>query len=101
LSGFWNEQTAVAYHEGWVTTPFQDPYGNNWIYSTDQNYLYRGNGTTYGTGGGGYSAHLTVNVGGYGETSDWQIAEVIVYPSTLSSTDYLAVESYLASKYGL
>ena len=101
LSGFWNGCTAVAYHNGWLTASSGDPYVNNWMYSCDQNSLYRANGTTYGTGGGGASCSLNLNTDNYGETSDWQVAEVIVYPSNLSSTDYLAVEAYLASKYGI
>jgi hypothetical protein len=99
LSGHWGGGSGIAYHEGWLTDQ-GDRHGNNWFYSCDQNNLYRSNGTTRGTGGGASTA-LSINHGNYAEYSDWQCAEVLVYPSTLSSTDYQAVEAWLAAKYGI
>lgn len=102
LSGFWNGNTGCAYHNGWLMSA-SDIHGNNWIYSCDQNSLYRSNGTTRGTTGAAAPsyARLAINTGAYAENSDWQVAEVIIYNSTLSSTNYQAVESYLANKYGI
>jgi hypothetical protein len=103
LSGFWSGSTGVAYHNGWLTGQ-TDIHGNNWMYCCDQNSLIRSNGTTRGSSGAGSPsyARLAINVGGaFGEYSDWQVAEVIVYNTTLSSTDYQAVEAYLAAKYGI
>lgn len=98
LSGFWGGGTGVAYHEGWLTGQ-PDLHGNNWFISTDQNSLYRSNGVTRGTSGGSASTNLSIN--NTGETTDWQAAFLAVYNTTLSSTDYAAVESWLASKYGI
>lgn len=101
LSGFWDGAAGVAFHEGWLTGT-SDIHGTNWVYSTDQNSLYRSNGVLRGSSGGSASTRLTINAGNFSsELSDWQVAEVIVYNTTLSSTDYLAVESYLKTKYGL
>lgn len=101
LSGFWSGAAGVAYHGGWVTDQ-TDRHGYNWVYSTDQNYLYRSNGVSRGTSGGGTTTNLSILYGNYdGEVSDWQVAEVLVYSSTLNSTQITDVESYLKTKYGL
>lgn len=116
LSGFWGGNAGVAYHSGWIT-PQTDYHGTNWVISTDQNSLYRSkskayNGGAYNqhTGGGSSSANLTINRGNYSggpsavsssEQSDWMVAEVIVYNSTLSSGDYNLLETYLETKYGI
>ncbi len=103
LSGYWSGYKYSAYHNGWLNTGVG--VDSNWIYSTDQNNLYRGNGTTYATSGAGSPsyARLCINnsavVGG--ERSIGNVAEIIVYNSTLSSTDYLRVEDYIKTKYGL
>lgn len=103
LSGFHSQEAGVAYHGGWATTNTSvDVHGNDWVFSTDQRYLYRSNGVTRGVGiGGGSSAQLSVNWGAYESTqkSDWAIAEVIVYNRTLSSSEYTSVEDYLNKKY--
>jgi len=101
LSGFWKDNTAAAFHEGWLTNYNQRRvFQNNWVISTDQNSLYRGNAITYGTSGGSASTRLTVNAGVNTEYSDWQCSEVIVYDRTLTATEYQRVESYLNFKYG-
>lgn len=103
LSGFHSQESGVAYHGGWTTTNTSvDVHGNDWVFSTDQRYLYRSNGVSRGSGiGGGTSAQLSVNWGAYESTqrSDWAIAEVIVYNRTLSSSEYTSVEDYLNKKY--
>jgi len=112
LSGFWDGNSGVAYHEGWITDQ-TNHFGNNWVLSTDQNSLYRGqsDGSLYSaTGGGGASARLTINNGNYtsgtggsvgAEVSDWLVAEVIVFNRTLTTEEILYVENYLGRKYGL
>ena len=101
LSGFWGGGTGIAHHNGWLTGQ-PDTHGNNWFISTDQNNLYRSNKVTRGSSGAGSPSNdqLSINHGNYGETSDWQVAEVIVYNSTLSSDNYILVEDYLNRKYG-
>lgn len=100
LSGHWSSSTGVAYHEGWLTGQPDNHY-NSWVLSTDQVNLYRSNKVTRGTSGGTQSARLSVNAGVNSEYSDWQCAEIIVYNSALSATEYTAVEEYLTQKYGL
>jgi hypothetical protein len=100
LSGHWSGATGVAYHEGWLTGQ-PNLHGSNWFISTDQNSLYRSNKVTRGSSGGSASTRLTLNAGVNSEYSSWQVAEVIVYNTTLSSNDYVLVENYLNNKYGL
>lgn len=101
LSGFWANNVNAFYHNGWVAYPAAGT-NNNWRYTTDQNNLARQNGTTLGTSGAGSPsyAQIAINNSGY-ESSECDIVELIVYNSTLNSTQYAAVESYLVSKYGL
>ena len=103
LSGFHAGESGIAYHDGWATTNTSvDVHGDNWVFSTDQRYLYRSNGVTRGSGiGGGTSRQLSINWGSYSSSqpSTWGVAEVIVYNRTLSSTEYTNVENYLNLKY--
>jgi hypothetical protein len=103
LSGFHNVGTGVAYHEGWITPSSGDLHGTNWFYSTDQNSLYRSNGTTRGSSGGSASTNLSINHGTYvsTEASNWSCAFTAVYSGTMSSTDYQLVESYIANRFGI
>jgi hypothetical protein len=106
LTGHWNGQTCVAYHEGWVTTvESPNPVGTAWVLSTDQINLYRGNKTTYGTSGGTQNCRLSIHYGaytfGYSEVSDWAVYAILVYNRQLNSTEYTAVENYLSGLYGI
>ena len=103
LSGFWGGQAGIAYHDNWVTNT-TDIHGFNWVISTDQLNLYRSNGTnrTIANGVKG-PATLSINpTTPYNETSDWSVAEVILYKNTnLSMADYIKVEEYLNGKYNI
>lgn len=101
LSGFWGGYSGVAFHEGWLTQNTSSVHGTNWVLSTDQNSLYRSNLVTRGSSGGNATTRLTVNAGTYAEYSTWNCAEIIVYNTTLSATDYALVEAHLNVKYGL
>lgn len=100
LSGHWNGYSGVAFHEGWLTQSGRTVFSNDWIISSDQNSLYRGNAVSYGWSGGSASTRLSVNAGS-GEFSAWQCAEVIVYNRSLSLNEMLLMEQYLATTYGI
>lgn len=120
LSGFWACAAGVAFHEGWLTgetssvTELSGANGNNWLLGTDCGYTvastsackgrYRAFGkdrtTAQSTSTGIHQ--VGVNVGVYGaEATDFQIAEVISYPTILSVAEIVKVETYLARKYGI
>ena len=104
LSGFWNGLSGVAYHNGWITQSASSAHGTNWVLSTDQNSLYRSLGRTRGTTGAGTPSYDTIalNAGNSPtETTDFTFQALMVYNRTLSSTEYLMVEDYLANRFKL
>jgi len=104
LSGFWSGLSGVAYHNGWITQSTSSAHGANWVLSTDQNSLYRSLGRTRGTTGAGTPSYdtLAINAGNSPtETTDFTFQALMVYNRTLSSTEYLMVEDYLASRFKL
>ena len=101
LSGFHAGESGVAYHDGWATTNTSvDVHGDDWVFSTDQRYLYRSNGVTRGAGiGGGTSRQLSINWGNTSQPSTFGVAEVIVYNRQLLFSEYTNIENYLNLKY--
>ena len=106
LSGFHSSKSGVAYHNSWLTSQ-TDIHGDTWVLSTDQRDMYRSNGTdrTSSVYSNGAADQLSINYGSHtgsgteSETSDWAVAEVIVYDRELTSAEYQAVEAYLNAKY--
>lgn len=107
LSGFHGNRSGVAYHNKWMT-PVTDLHGNDWVISTDSNNIYRSYGIDRHNTTGGVSSSFSINFGAFtghsiynnsNETSDWAVAELIVYNRVLSSAEYTQVEDYLMSKY--
>ena len=106
LSGFWNNNTAVAYHNGWIGNSGGGApvsYGTNFFISTDQNTLYRSNGVARSSGNQGTPSYdrLCINTGVNVELSNFQIMEVIVYNTSLSTSQMTQVEAYLSARYGI
>ena len=102
-SGFWGGTAGIAYHDEYLTEDI-DVHGTDWVFSTDQNNLYRSNRVDRTLPGfqGGTSKQLTINRGywyNYDVKSEWAVAEVIVYNRTLTLSEIEAVESYLDAKY--
>ncbi len=102
LSGWWNNGIKNFFHNGWISNTGGYGTDNNWHYVTDQNSLGRFDGVTIGTTGAGSPNYCQIAINDSGsESSECDVVEVIVYNSTLSSTDYAKVETYLKSRYGL
>jgi hypothetical protein len=107
LSGFGGgtQKNAVAHHNAWITN-YATKYPNTaWILSTDQNDMYRANKVNYtvGSPGSPSNAQMAVNAGFYipQESSEWAIAEVMVFDRHLSPSEFMYMEQYLNSKYQL
>lgn len=103
-SGHWGGLSGVAFHGGqWITQSSSDLHKNAWVLSTDQNSLYRSlaasryNGVTPGNPSN--TTQLRVNDTSGGESSDWALACIMVYNRTLTLTEYLILEDYLANRY--
>jgi hypothetical protein len=103
LSGFWANRSDVAFHNGWITDTTGQLANNYWVLSTDQNDLYRANGTnkTIAAPGSPSYGRITINAGVGAENSSGYITEVIVYNRTLSSYEISQVEAYLSVLYGI
>ena len=106
LSGFWSGSASVAYHtSGWVTSS-AGTADTNFHVMCDSGSTFLSDGLSKATTTSPTSylpINLTVNnnAGVGRELSDWQIADVIVYDSALSSTNILQVEMFLREKYGI
>lgn len=107
LSGFWSRLNGVAHHQAWMTQFAKAEHGiHEWVLSTDQNALYRSNGVKRSDGNFGGTGHDQLAISNSGihgktETSDFQIAEIIVYNRNLTEEEYKKVEGFLAHKYDL
>lgn len=102
LSGHWNGNSGVAYHDGWITNSTQSPdfSVNDLVISVDQRGLYRANGKDQTKTKKGTNAHMVINTGQHkGESSDWAIAEILVYDSELSMDKIKQLEGHFIEKY--
>jgi len=108
LTGHWRTNVGVAHHNNWITDV---PNGitshatTDWIMITDQNDLARSNArvvSKYAPGSNSGFSRLAINgVGWSGEKSNFEIAELIVYPKKLNNREIYLVENYLSNKYGI
>ena len=109
LYGYWGGYKNELYTEGWLTgqTTSSDTAWD--IYTIVRNSSgggffsrYGVNISTYSSSGAGMDGFY-INTGGCcgGETSNSQIAEVLIYNIDLSATNCSVVEGYLAWKWGL
>lgn len=110
LSGFWGSATGVAYHEGWIT-PSTGTNDTNWKVQCDtggSSSLLRSNGvlkSSISNNATGLPANISINLQGSrfapSETSDWAVAEFLIYDSVLSTTKIQEIEERLNRKYGV
>ncbi len=109
LLGWWGNLEGVAYHDGWVSYPGNTATQAPRVMSS----VIRGAGqatdifvdgiavasnTSGQTGPNG----LAVNAGGYaGETTDAEVAEILVFPRVMDPAERLSIEIGLAAKWGI
>eukprot|EP01083_Nonionella_stella_P227374 806788_1 len=102
--GFSGGQSGVAHAVGTSITDDTDRYGNDWVVSTQQQDLYRGNSIDYTADGSKATMtqtnRLWINGGYTNEPSDWACSEIIIINRKLSLTEYNCVERKLFDKYG-
>jgi hypothetical protein len=111
LYGYWNGFKNVIYVEGnpsILSGPSSDSAWDFFSHTRTQNssYLFNYNGTTTGSSSSSFNGPLTglaINTGGAaaGETSDCDVAEIILYNSQVTTQQVQTVEGYLAWKWGL
>ncbi len=117
LSGFWGGLSGVAYHGpnpshlNWITQSIASVHGSDWVLSSDHqktasaNAKYRSQGVDRTVGNNGYqysdAPRLAINNASYAEYSDWEVADILVYDSTLTTTQLRQNELYLNRLYGI
>jgi uncharacterized repeat protein (TIGR02543 family) len=105
LSGFWSGYNDLAVHNAWIT-PQSGDTSLNWKYNCDSGNNFRSNGIirNNGTSTTTYMPNnLTINnnAGTGRETSDWEVAEILIYETATTGAQMQQIEGYLKSKYGL
>lgn len=100
LSGFWNTNTGVVFHGGWMNLT-DIGFGNNFFLSTDQPALYRANRGNQFTSGSGTFSRDNFGINQNAEKSDWACALVLVYDRILTSTEYINVENWVLQQYNV
>jgi hypothetical protein len=101
LSGFWAGRSGIAHHNGWVAGS-NDLHGSARFVGTDQKKLFRSDGITRGTGGGGAApSQITVQYGRHtgGELSNWAIRVVLLYNRELNMDEIQSTEGFLKEAY--
>lgn len=105
LSGFWNGNAGICFHQNWITVNDVDLHGREWVISTDQRSRYRSDGKDRTTNGQSTEYEdnryrLTINNGFYStHDSDWAMAEMIVLDSEVNTKKIKCIENYLSTKY--
>jgi hypothetical protein len=106
LSGFWKGMSGVSHFIKSWKTKHTNNINSNWLLSVDTNKFYRGNGVDYTRQGfkqSGDGSQLSVNKGTYAksESSDFEIAEMIIYERILSVEEIETIEEELMEKYNI
>ena len=98
LTGYWGAWSGVRQAvSSFIDTV--DHYSTNFFELTDSNTVFRTNGTTKGSQTNSLLASFCIYNGG--AVKPWQIAEMILFNSTLSATDITTIEGLLRTKYGI
>ena len=105
LMGYWGGNRNSFYYEGWVNMgPGTD--ANPHLFATTiggsgQNSTVYAEGNLVASNQGGTRGPNDLTLNGYGERSDCDISEVVVYDRVLTSVELNSVGGYLTAKYGL
>lgn len=105
IMGHYAGNSGVSHPNTWITAN-QNNFGDNWVLSTNQPSLYRGNGIDFSNGvsGNPIVSRITINRGWSGagaQTSTFACSEVIIVNKVLSESEVTCIENYLSDKYGL
>mmetsp|Transcript_57225 Transcript_57225/g.51521 ORF Transcript_57225/g.51521 Transcript_57225/m.51521 type:complete len:413 (-) Transcript_57225:657-1895(-) len=102
--GFVSGRSGIAYEGDWITDPFPDQFGNDWVLSSQTRSLYRGNkrDLTTSAGTNTLSSRLSINTGwtpAIPQKSNFACAEVILLDRDLELDEIQCIEGYLENKY--
>lgn len=114
FSGFYNGNNGCAHHGAWLTSSgcnTSSLYG--WQLSTDQLQYFRQNGKDVSLdrdaydGNGNYISRQSTSTGfginndPYGQNSNWEVADVLIFNRELTAGEIRSVENYLSRVNGL
>jgi fibronectin-binding autotransporter adhesin len=109
LLGFWGGKRDQAHFDGWVSNGGNGPAADTlpYIYGVTfggggQNTTFTSNGTVIASNQGGVNGPNGLALGGwwtYGEYSDGDVGEVLVYNTNLNTAARQSVETYLNNKW--
>jgi hypothetical protein len=107
LLGYWGGGKSQAYYEGWVSPQGTPPTDNlphvftSIVKGPGQNSEVWADGRMIASNQGGVTGPngLTINAGPYGEASNCQVAEILVYNRVLSADERAKVETYLKNRW--
>jgi uncharacterized repeat protein (TIGR02543 family) len=100
LSGFWSNTIAVAYHGNAFITG-SSTADTNWHVLCDYGNNFRWDGVVKNTGTGSVTYLPPISINTNSEVSDWQIADMFIYGSTLTLSQIQQLEGYIKDTYGL
>jgi uncharacterized repeat protein (TIGR02543 family) len=110
LSGYWSQGAGIAYHEGWITN-YPGTNDTNWRVICDSggsSSRLRSNGvdrTTVTNNSNGMPANLSINLNSSRtaptDTSEWEVAEIVIYSQILNTYQIEAIEASLSTEYGI
>ena len=103
LFGFWNGRSGIAYYNYWITAN-DDRFGTEWVLSTQQGHLYRGNAidltiNSQSTGLSNTNKLMINNGVASGEVSDFALSELIVFNEILDLGEIECIENYFNDRY--
>ena len=109
LYGYWNGYKQNLFTDGEPGILYGTGSDTLWVMfshsrATSAAYTYNWNGTSIYSGSSSTAANmngLTINDGAYGEPSDCEVGEIVLYNVVLSTTNIQKIEGYLAWKWGL
>ena len=104
LFGFWGARSGIAHYNYWITA-YNDVFGTEWVLSTQQEQLYRGNAVDLTvnrqSSGVTNTNKLMINSGALtgGEVSDFALSELIVFNEILDLGEIECIENYFNERY--
>ena len=103
LSGFWGQNSGMAFHNDWLTNNNADIHGTDWVVSSDSYQIYRSNGVSRVVSAIGSSDLPSLSINRFenaiNEKSDFMIADVIIFNKQLSLSQITTIENYLMAIY--
>ena len=109
LLGHHDKKAGCSHHNSWMTDAavkndfFTSNYGTDFFINSESPTAMYTNGVnrTTATPADTNLYELAINYGPYNEWAEWELIELLIYNTALSSTQVRTIETFLASYYGI